>query len=57
MNTNHMIFFIEGNIGSGKSTLIERMARDLKQKQKRRYMLTPNHWIYGQELNTKIKMY
>ena len=32
MNTNHMIFFIEGNIGSGKSTLIERMARDLKQK-------------------------
>ena len=57
MNTNHMIFFIEGNIGSGKSTLIERMAMDLKQKTKAEIYAYPNHWIYGQELNTKIKIY
>ena len=27
---NHMVFFIEGNIGAGKSTIIERMEADLK---------------------------
>ena len=27
---NHMVFFIEGNIGAGKSTIIERMEGDLK---------------------------
>ena len=27
---NHMIFYIEGNIGAGKSTIIERMEADLK---------------------------
>ena len=23
---NHMVFFIEGNIGTGKSTILERMS-------------------------------
>ena len=27
---NHMWFYIEGNIGAGKSTIIERMEADLK---------------------------
>ena len=27
---NHMCFYIEGNIGAGKSTIIERMADELK---------------------------
>ena len=27
---NHMVFYIEGNIGAGKSTIIERMEIDLK---------------------------
>ena len=27
---NHMVFYIEGNIGAGKSTIIERMYDELK---------------------------
>ena len=27
---NHMVFYVEGNIGAGKSTIIERMEVDLK---------------------------